>query len=210
MSDYFLSVATGNGPAEHAKQVSDGYAGVWVYRGSLRVNGEAKKAAAGTLLAKGDIYEIGGSADTHWVKFELSCESRSENTLMCHPVQLPNPSASGGVLLRMDEVKFPADAVAYRHVHPGDGIRFLTVGELTLVSDEHRETAVPGHAWFEPAHTPVRAEASANHQMTCFLRFMILPVAYQGKPTINILDKEDAMRARLQITHRHFDQIVQL
>jgi len=110
----------------------------------------------------------------------------------------------------MDEVKFPPSAVAFRHIHPGDGLRFLTVGELSVVGDEHLHIATPGRAWFETANFPVRAEASADHAMTSFLRFMVLPPSYLGKPSFNILDKDEVRLPQQQITRRHFDQIVHL
>ncbi|OUS37621.1 hypothetical protein A9Q94_05200 [Rhodobacterales bacterium 56_14_T64] len=129
---------------------------------------------------------------------------------MSEEISLPMPIGSTEVLLRMDEVEFPPGAVASRHIHPGDGIRFLTSGKLRIVSDHHEEKATPGHAWFETASSPVRAEASPDHPMTSFVRRMVLPTTFSGKPTINILDEDEAKLPRHQITRSHFDEIVHL
>lgn len=109
----------------------------------------------------------------------------------------------------MDEVKFPLGAVAYRHTHAGDGIRFLTEGKIRLVSDRHEELATPRHAWFEAANSPVRPKASPDHAMTKFFRVLVLPTAFLGKSAINILDTVEAELPRQQVTQRHFDEIVQ-
>ena len=112
--------------------------------------------------------------------------------------------------MRLDQVTFPPGAVAYRHVHAGSGFRYLTVGQLEVASDHHIETAVPGDSWFEPAQSPVRATASLDHLTTSFVRFMVLPVAFEGRPSIQILDPSEAAMPRLQQTYRHFEHILSL
>ena len=117
---------------------------------------------------------------------------------------------SDKVLLRLGEAKFRPGATAFRHIHPGAGPRYLSEGKLEVISDGHRETAKVGRAWFEPANSPVQAVASMNYPMTSFIRFLVLPIEYAGKPTIHILDADDAMKPSLRVTRRHFDQVVQL
>lgn len=114
----------------------------------------------------------------------------------------------GPALLRLDEVAFPPDAVAYRHVHPGPGFRYLRHGQLHLQADDHGFTAQADDHWFEAANSPVRATASANHPETRFVRCMILPPQFQGQPTIQILDASDAQRPKRQTTHRHVDHLL--
>ncbi len=126
--------------------------------------------------------------------------------LACEAVQIDH----SGALIRLDQVSFPPGAIAYRHIHPGPGFRYLADGALQIISDHHEEAATPGHIWFEPANSPVRAEASPDHNLTRFLRLMLLPVECEGKPTINILDPADREKPRLQTTHRFFDQRVDL
>lgn len=107
--------------------------------------------------------------------------------------------------MRMDQVSFPIGARAYRHVHPGPGIRYLTEGELAVQSDHGTEQMETGKAWFEDANSPVRATAS-QLQSTAFVRTMVLPIEYLGKPTITYLNSEDDDKPRLQTNTRFFDQ----
>lgn len=111
-------------------------------------------------------------------------------------------------LLRLDEVAFPPGAQAYRHVHPGPGFRHLRWGALHLDADDHEFDATPGFTWFEAANSPVRATASSDATETRFVRCMILPVDYEGKPTIQILDPRDADRPKKQVTYRHVDTVL--
>ena len=117
-------------------------------------------------------------------------------------VDMPN----GAALLRLDEVAFPQGAVAYRHIHPGPGIRVLVEGSLRLIADDHTFDVEVGGAWVEGANSPVRAENIAEGRSR-FVRAMILPVALEGKPSIDILDPADREKPRLQVTHRHVDHI---
>jgi len=110
------------------------------------------------------------------------------------------------VLLRLDEVAFPPGAIAYRHIHPGPGIRVLVQGGLRLISDHDIEEMACGDVWFEGAHSPVRAENRVQ-EISRFVRVMILPVAFVGKPSIQILAPGDQTKPRLQVTHRHIDHV---
>jgi hypothetical protein len=100
-------------------------------------------------------------------------------------------------LVRCDRVDFPAGAIAYRHVHPGPGIRRLLFGGLTIESEEGTRTYGPGGAWFESAGFPVRATASRSEH-TAFVRVLLLPREWKGKRTIRHLDPADEERPRLQ------------
>lgn len=110
-------------------------------------------------------------------------------------------------ILRLDQVDFPPGAIAWRHTHPGAGIRYLTRGNLLIESDHTTEHMRAGEAWFEAADSPVKATAGV-HEPAAFVRFMLLPVAFEGKPTLNTLDPDDAAKPRLQTNTRHFDQRV--
>ncbi len=92
---------------------------------------------------------------------------------------------------------FPPGGVAYRHVHPGPGIRRLLFGELTIESDEDTRTYGAGGAWFEGAEYPVLATASATEN-TAFVRVLLLPVEWAGKRTIRYLDPADEHKPKLQ------------
>jgi quercetin dioxygenase-like cupin family protein len=100
-------------------------------------------------------------------------------------------------VLRCDRVDFPPGAVAYRHVHPGPGIRRLLHGELTIEADDHVHTYRAGGAWFEDAGYPVRATALASDD-TAFVRVMVLPADWAGKRTVRYLDPADEDKPKLQ------------
>lgn len=210
MSEYFLSVSSGTGGNAGVQLFPHAYGGIRLFHGSLKINGAAAKHDESGFFRKGDRFEIVGTAQTRWVRFDLSRDAPDDRAHLWQKIALPAISESSEILFRLDEVTFPPGATAYRHVHPGDGIRFLTDGELRLVSDHHEELATPGHAWFEAANSPVRAEASFDHEVTRFVRVMVLPTAYAGQSTINILDPAEAALERQQVTQRHIDEIVQL
>ena len=100
-------------------------------------------------------------------------------------------------IMRCDRVDFPPGSVAYRHVHPGPGIRRLLFGELTIEADDGMHTYREGEAWFEGAGYPVRATASGNED-TAFVRVLLLPQEWEGKRTIRYLDPADEERPKLQ------------
>ena len=104
----------------------------------------------------------------------------------------------GGWIARLDRVDFPPGGIAYRHVHPGPGIRFLLHGELTIDrggGDLHTYRA--GETWFEGADDPVLATASTAED-TAFVRVVLLPAEWAGKRTIRYVDPTDEDKPRLQ------------
>ena len=106
-------------------------------------------------------------------------------------------AAAGGWIVRCDRVDFPPGGVAYRHVHPGPGIRRLLHGALTIDSDGSEQTFGAGDAWFEGAEQPVLATASPREE-TAFVRVLLLPGEWAGKRTIRYLDPADEARPKLQ------------
>jgi len=104
----------------------------------------------------------------------------------------------GEWVARLDRVDFPPGGVAYRHVHPGPGIRYLLHGELTI----DRPRADPrayraGEAWFEGSDDPVLATASTSEE-TAFVRVLLLPAEWAGKRTIRYVDPGHEDKPRLQ------------
>ena len=97
-------------------------------------------------------------------------------------------------VVRCDRVDFPPGGVAYRHVHPGPGIRRLLAGELTIESPDGAQTYRSGEAWYEGADHPVEATASPSED-TSFVRVLLLPAEWAGKRTIRYLDPADEDRA---------------
>ncbi len=64
----------------------------------------------------------------------------------------------GPWLLRCDRIDFEPGGVAYRHTHPGPGIRCLLFGAITIDCRGRREHAYgPGEPWFERGPDPVLA-----------------------------------------------------
>jgi quercetin dioxygenase-like cupin family protein len=103
-----------------------------------------------------------------------------------------------GWIARLDRVEFPPGGVAYRHVHPGPGIRYLLYGDLTIdrAKDVPR-TYYEGDVWFEGADDPVRATAS-DLEETAFVRVLLLPGEWAGRRTIRYVDPADEEKPRLQ------------
>jgi quercetin dioxygenase-like cupin family protein len=103
----------------------------------------------------------------------------------------------GPWIARLDRVEFPPGGVAYRHVHPGPGIRYLLRGTLTIERETGARTFRAGDAWFEGADDPVVATASATGP-TAFVRVLLLPAEWAGKRTIRYLDPADDAKPKLQ------------
>ena len=100
-------------------------------------------------------------------------------------------------VMRCDRVDFPPGAVAYRHTHPGPGIRRLLFGELTVTTGGSTTTHRAGDPWFESGPEPVYAESSATEE-SAFVRVMLLPAEWVGRRTIRYTDPADADRPARQ------------
>lgn len=100
-------------------------------------------------------------------------------------------------LMRCDRVDFPPGAVAYRHVHPGPGIRRMLFGELAVTTCGLTTAHRAGDPWFESGPDPVYAESSKTDE-SAFARVMILPARWAGRRTIRYTDPADARRPALQ------------
>jgi len=107
-------------------------------------------------------------------------------------------------LLRCDRVDFPPGGIAYRHTHPGPGIRCLLFGAITIETEGASSSYGPLGAWFESGPEPVRAVASADAP-SAFVRVMLLPREWRGKRTIRTIDPVDAERPKLQTARVDFD-----
>ena len=102
-----------------------------------------------------------------------------------------------GWLMRCDRVEFEPGGVAYRHTHPGPGLRWLLYGQITIDSLGQVDTYGPGQAWFERGPDPVLATTSAS-EPSAFARVLLLPVAYAGQRTIRYVDPADAEKPKTQ------------
>jgi len=111
--------------------------------------------------------------------------------------ELAGDPGSGDWVLRCDRVDFPPGGIAYRHVHPGPGIRRILHGELTIDRGGEAHTYRSGESWLEEAEDPVLATASPTDE-TAFVRVLLLPAEWAGKRTIRYLDPADDERPKLQ------------
>jgi hypothetical protein len=100
-------------------------------------------------------------------------------------------------LMRCDRVDFPPGGVAYRHTHPGPGIRCLLQGSIRIEAEGGTRTYEPFEAWFESGPEPVFAAAS-EREPTAFVRVMLLPAEWEGKRTIRYVDPADAGKPKTQ------------
>jgi quercetin dioxygenase-like cupin family protein len=116
------------------------------------------------------------------------------HALLFEVVEDPGP---GKWVLRCDRVDFPPGGVAYRHVHPGPGIRRLLRGELTIDRNGDASTYRAGESWYEDAGDAVLATSSATED-TAFVRVLVLPAEWAGKRTIRYLDPADEAKPKLQ------------
>jgi quercetin dioxygenase-like cupin family protein len=102
-----------------------------------------------------------------------------------------------GWLMRHDRIDFPPGGIAYRHTHPGPGIRYLIHGSIRIEAAGETHDYGPGQAWFESGPEPVLATASPSDG-SAFVRVLLLPPEWAGKRTIRYLDQADEDRPKLQ------------
>ena len=100
-------------------------------------------------------------------------------------------------LLRLDRVDFPPGGVAYRHTHPGPGIRCLLFGSIRIESGGETHEYGPFEPWFERGPEPVYAAASET-EPSAFVRAMLVPREWEGKRTIRYVDPADEEKPKLQ------------
>jgi hypothetical protein len=112
-------------------------------------------------------------------------------------------------IVRCDRIDFPPGGVAYRHTHPGPGIRRLLFGQIRIDTQGSSHSYGPGGAWFETGPDPVFAAASETEE-TAFVRVMLLPREWEGKRTIRYADPADEGKPKLQRATVYFDRPVDL
>ena len=100
-------------------------------------------------------------------------------------------------IMRADRIDFDPGGIAYRHTHPGPGIRCLLFGEITIDSEGDQHTYGPGEPWFERGPDPVLATTTES-EPSAFARVLLLPAEWAGKRTISYVDPSDADKAKTQ------------
>lgn len=197
--------------------ITDSHYALWVQSGAISSNGEAIMQGSGHYFEPDD-HIINDGVDTAIVlRFGLTIGTDSQTVIPISSNRITTAIRSTVVLshtfytelseavLRLDQVDFPPGAVAYHHTHPGAGIRYLVAGALQLQSAHGIQAMHAGEAWFEDANSPVEATATSSAS-SCFVRLMLLPVEFEGKPTLSLINAADAHKPRLQTNVRHFDK----
>jgi hypothetical protein len=111
--------------------------------------------------------------------------------------EIAGAPGAGEWIVRCDRVDFPPGGIAYRHVHPGPGIRRLLHGELTIDRNGAVRTYRAGESWLEEADDPVLATASPTEE-TAFVRVLLLPAEWTERRTIRYLEPADEAKPKLQ------------
>ena len=119
-------------------------------------------------------------------------DAEPKGALLAAPV-----TVEPGWLMRHDRVDFPPGGIAYRHTHPGPGIRYLLHGSIRIETAAERHDYGSGEAWFESGPEPVLATASPSEE-SAFVRVLLLPPEWAGKRTIRYVDPADEDRPKLQ------------
>jgi quercetin dioxygenase-like cupin family protein len=135
----------------------------------------------------------GGSVEGRALLWQLG-EGEVEGALLSAEVEL-DPSTEW--LMRCDRVDFAPGGIAYRHTHPGPGIRCLLFGAITIDSLGEVHSYGPGEPWFERGPDPVLATTAAD-EPSAFVRVMLLPVEWEGQRTIRYVDPADADKPKTQ------------
>ena len=115
----------------------------------------------------------------------------------------------GEWLVRCDRVEFPPGGIAYRHTHPGPGIRCLLHGSIRISRGGETHEYGPFEPWFESGPEPVLAHASVTED-TAFVRVLLLPREWEGKRTIRYVDPADDEKPKLQRATVFFDVPIRL
>ena len=112
---------------------------------------------------------------------------------------------AGNWLLRCDRVDFPPGGVAYRHTHPGPGLRVLLKGRIRIDTEGESHEYGPFEWWYENGPEPVFAAASETEE-TAFVRVLVLPHEWKGRRTIRYVDPADEDKPRLQRARIYLEQ----
>lgn len=111
--------------------------------------------------------------------------------------------------MRCDRVNMPAGSVRHLHIQAGPGIRCLQSGAFHLEIGGVARDFAPGEAWFERGPDPVFA-AGATTEATHFIRVLILPRAYLGRPSSRTLDPADDAKAQPRTAEIFVDEPIDL
>jgi quercetin dioxygenase-like cupin family protein len=155
-----------------------------------RLSLSVRHGDAGETGSNRVVHDLGDGRALVW---ELG-EAEPDGALISREVEL-DPATEW--LMRHDRVDFDPGGIAYRHTHPGPGIRYLLFGAITIDAEGTQRTYGPGEPWFERGPDPVLATTSAD-EPSAFVRVMLLPAEWEGKRTIRYVDPADADKPKTQ------------
>ena len=112
-----------------------------------------------------------------------------------------------GLSLRYDRVGFCLGGIAYTHVLQGLRMRCLLEGQLTVATEGHSTTIVPGNAWIELGPYPVLAAAWSDSP-TGFVRVMVLFRSLKGKNSLPYVNSEDRQEPEPQQYQIFVDEFI--
>ena len=156
-------------------------------------------------LERNEAYFGAAAVGTRALVWELG-ERADEGAALAATVEL-DPRTEW--LMRCDRVDFPPGGIAYRHTHPGPGVRCLLHGSIRIESGGETHVYGPLEAWSESGPDPVLAVASDTEE-TAFVRVMLLPREWAGRRTIRYIDPADEAKPRRQQATVFFDQPIDL
>jgi hypothetical protein len=141
---------------------------------------------------------VGGLA----LRWELTDAEQEPGARLAADVEL---AAGRRWIVRCDRIDFPPGGVAYRHTHPGPGIRCLLFGSIRIESGGETHEYGPLEPWFESGPDPVLAVAD-EIEPTAFVRVLLLPQEWEGRRTIRYVDPADEAKPKLQRPTVFFDR----
>ena len=184
---------------------------LWLEAGSITLDEQRMETGQGWYMDAGFSFCNEGNQRANLLSFEIRNATAPSDVGPNHSLLIDKTATveDGQHIVRLDKVTFPAGSRAYRHIHPGPGIRYLTKGTLEIQSDHEKQMKLPHTAWFEDANSPVIAIASST-EISEFVRVLVLPKRCSGEPSLKIVNEEDKEKPRLQKNFRYFDCAVDL
>ena len=185
---------------------------LWLQTGQLNINTAPVDAENGVYCRPSDTITNTDKTPAIALRFIISAQAidhssatNSTNNYSELIFSKPINVTQSTMLLRLDQVDFPPAAVAYKHTHPGPGIRYMVRGGLKLFGEHGSQNIQTSEAWFEDAGSPVTAIA-VDTQPSRFVRSMLLPLEFEGRSTFTLYEPSDAAKPRLQTNIRHFEK----
>ena len=164
---------------------------VYVYQGSLAVNGQVLQKDMSVYSKDVTTIEVGPGGSLSW-RWELVRTVEPNNVAqgegirsrlrMSRRVRMFELVPTSKWLFRLDSI-INNEGSTGLHSHPGSGIRCMLEGHLRVESDkgESSDNSRPGDAWYEEGSYPLVSTSDPGEKAT-FLRGMVLPPEYIKYP----------------------------